>query len=243
VTADAPVASPSRGRSDAELIARARVEPAAFAPIFDRHYPTIHAYLRRRLDATIAEELAAETFARALRAVTRYDDDRGDALPWLFGIAMDAIHRYYIGDERFTTAQLRDFDPTPQELFDRLRSRVGDRGQSPDGEVFVEIADALREAPQPPRLRATLYRALALVPGVQLLGDVKDRLGRAAVGVAFTEHTGLRQELLFDPQTSEVLNEREVVARPVQGIRAPVGTAIEDVVYTERAVTDATTRP
>jgi hypothetical protein len=158
-------------------------------------------------------------------------------------MAMEAIGRYYIGDEKLTSAQVRDYDPTPQELFDRLRSRVGDRGQSPDGEVFVEIADALREAPQPPRLRATLYRALALVPGVQFLGNVHDRLGRAAVGVAFTEHTGLRQELLFDPGTSEILNERQVVAHRVQGIRAAVGTAVEDVVYTKRAVTDATERP
>jgi hypothetical protein len=156
---------------------------------------------------------------------------------------MDAIHQYYIGDEKFTTAQLLAFDPTPQQLFDRLRSRVGDRGQSPDGEVFVEIADALREAPQTPRLRAVLYRALALVPGVQLLGNVKDRLGRSAIGVAFTEHTGMRQELLFDPDTAEVLNERQVVAHPVQGLRAAPGTAIEDIVYTKRAVTDATTRP
>jgi hypothetical protein len=156
---------------------------------------------------------------------------------------MDAIHQYYIGDERFTTAQLLAFDPTPQQLFDRLRSRVGDRGQSRDGEVFVEIADALREAPQTPRLRATLYRALALVPGVQLLGELRDRLGREAIGVAFTEHTGLRQELLFDPQTAEILNERQVVAHPVQGLRAAPGTVIEDIVYTKRAVTDATTRP
>jgi len=81
------------------------------------------------------------------------------------------------------------------------------------------------------------------VPGVQLLGNVRDRLGRAAVGVAFTEHTGLRQELLFDPHTAEVLNERQVVVHPVQGLRAAPGTAIEDVVYTRRAVTDATTRP
>jgi hypothetical protein len=102
---------------------------------------------------------------------------------------------------------------------------------------------ALRESPQTPRLRATLYRALALVPGVQLLGNVHDRLGRAAVGVAFTEHTGLRQELLLDPETAEVLNERQVVAHPVEGLAAPVGTAIEDVVYTRRAVTDATVRP
>jgi len=156
---------------------------------------------------------------------------------------MDAIHEYYVGDEKFTTAQLLAYDPTPQQLFDRLRSRVGDRGQSRDGEVFVEIADALREAPQTPHLRATLYRALALVPGVQFLGNVHDRLGRAAVGVAFTEHTGLRQELLFDPQTAEILNERQVVAHPVQGLRAAPGTAVEDIVYTKRAVTDATARP
>jgi hypothetical protein len=40
-----------------------------------------------------------------------------------------------------------------------------------------------------------------------------------------------------------VLNERQVVASPVEGIRAPVGTAIEDVVYTKRAVTDTLERP
>jgi hypothetical protein len=78
---------------------------------------------------------------------------------------------------------------------------------------------------------------------VQFLGNVEDRLGRSAIGVAFTEHTGMRQELLFDPDTAEVLNERQVVVHPVRGLRAAPGTAIEDVVYTKRAVTDATTRP
>jgi hypothetical protein len=167
--------------------------------------------------------------------------DTGDSRP--SDASMPPIRRYIIGDEKFTTQQLRDYDPTPQELFDRLRSRIGDRGVSPDGEVFVEIADALREAPQTPRLRATLYRALALVPGVQLLGNVHDRLGRAAIGVAYPERNGLRQELLFDPQTAEVLNERQVVFRAAKGLPAPVGTAIEDIVYTKRAVTDATTAP
>jgi hypothetical protein len=168
---------------------------------------------------------------------------RPDTAAGVGEIHMGAIHRYYLGTERFTTAQLRDYDPTPRQLFDHLRAHVGDAGQSPDGEVFVQIADALRESPQTPRLRATLYRALALVPGVQPLGEVHDRLGRAAVGVAFTEHTGLRQELLLDPETAEVLNERQVVAHPVEGLTAAVGTAIEDIVYTRRAVTDATVRP
>ena len=156
---------------------------------------------------------------------------------------MAPIGRYSLGDEQLTTAQMLAYDPSPEELFDRLRSRVGDRGQSPDGEVFTEIADALREAPQPPALRATLYRALALVPGVQFLGHVRDRLGRAAIGVAFTERTGVRHELLFDPDTAEVLAERQVVTRRVGELTVPPGTISEDIVYTRRAVTDATVRP
>lgn len=157
---------------------------------------------------------------------------------------MEATHGYYLGSERLTGDQLRAYDPTPQELFDHLRANVGDRGNSPDGEVFVEIADALREAPQTPKLRATLYRALALVPGVQLLGAVRDRLGRDAVGVAYTEKAnGIRQELLFDPQTAEILNEREVATKTLDGTGVPAGTVIGDVVYTKRAVTDTTERP
>ena len=42
---------------------------------------------------------------------------------------------------------------------------------------------------------------------------------------------------------AEILNERQVVARRVRGLSAPVGAAIEDIVYTKRAVTDATERP
>jgi RNA polymerase sigma factor (sigma-70 family) len=82
------------GATDAELIARARHAPAAFGAVFDRHYDAIHGYLRRRLDAPIAEELAAETFARALRGLASYDDERPDALPWLYGIAANLARRH-----------------------------------------------------------------------------------------------------------------------------------------------------
>jgi hypothetical protein len=46
-----------------------------------------------------------------------------------------------------------------------------------------------------------------------------------------------------DPETAEILEEREVVERHVQGLRAEPGTVTEDVVYTKRAVTDAIQRP
>jgi RNA polymerase sigma factor (sigma-70 family) len=91
---EAAVAQESRVPSDAHVIARARSDPRAFAAIFDRHYEAIHSYLRRRLDAPIAEELAAETFTRALHGLARYDHERADALPWLYGIAANLARRH-----------------------------------------------------------------------------------------------------------------------------------------------------
>lgn len=88
------VADARHAPSDAQVIARALVDPAAFATIFDRHHDAIHGYLRRRLDAAIAEELAAETFARALHGVARYEAGRDDALPWLYGIAANLARRH-----------------------------------------------------------------------------------------------------------------------------------------------------
>jgi hypothetical protein len=65
----------------------------------------------------------------------------------------------------------------------------------------------------------------------------------AAFAAIFDRHHEAIHAYLFDPHTAEVLNERQVVAHPVGALHAPVGTAIEDIVYTKRAVTDATVRP
>jgi hypothetical protein len=91
----------------------------------------------------------------------------------------------------------------------------------------------------PARLRAGLYGALALVPGVELVGDVTDRAGRHGTAVAFTE-VGMRDELIFDPATSEMLAERTVLVDPAAAqIPLPKGTVIGDSAYLERAVVDA----
>ena len=51
--------------TDAEAIARSRSEPAAFGAVFDRHFQPVYAYAQRRVGLALAEEVAAETFARA----------------------------------------------------------------------------------------------------------------------------------------------------------------------------------
>lgn len=66
---------PTRERA---LAAAARSDPAAFGELFDVYLPRIYGYIARRVDdRTVAEELAATTFERALSVVR--SDDLGDA--------------------------------------------------------------------------------------------------------------------------------------------------------------------
>jgi hypothetical protein len=147
---------------------------------------------------------------------------------------------FYLGNERLTYEQLRDFDQSPQELYRRLREGYQDgQGGGRNAELFTQVADALREQPAPPKLRAALYRVLALIPGVQYLGRVHDRAGRPALAVGQVAR-GTRRELLFDPKTSDILAEREVMLTVPRGLKGlvPSGTVTTDAVYLRRAVVD-----
>jgi RNA polymerase sigma factor (sigma-70 family) len=179
VSSQTLVAVPARVPSDAQVIARARLDPAAFAPIFDRHYSTIHAYLRRRLDAPIAEELAAETFARALRGVGGYHDEHSEALPWLFGIAANLARRH----RRTEVRRLRAYARTGR---DPLQDEHGDAPARLDAAAAgPRLAAALAE------LRAHDREALLLFAWADLsyeeislalripVGTVRSRLHRA----------------------------------------------------------------
>jgi hypothetical protein len=149
-------------------------------------------------------------------------------------------HAFYLGNERLTGRKMRAFDEDGAALFRRLRDGVSN-GQGPSlyGEVFTQIGDALREQPAPPKLRAALYRALKYVPGVRFVPRTRDGLGRPAVAVTRVED-GTRRELLFDPATSAMLAEREVIVSAARhrGFTAPVGTVIADAVYEQRGVVD-----
>ena len=71
-----------------------------FAGLFDRHYAAVAGFLRRRLERSLADELAAETFLQAFDGRGRYDVSRADARPWLFGIASHLLSRHRRGEER-----------------------------------------------------------------------------------------------------------------------------------------------
>ena len=75
-------------RSDgASLVERARDGDAdAWDVLYRASYPRLLAYVRRRLPDDVARDIVAETMARAVESIERYDADRGRFEAWLFGI-------------------------------------------------------------------------------------------------------------------------------------------------------------
>jgi RNA polymerase sigma factor (sigma-70 family) len=111
--------------SDEELLARGDAE--CFAALYERRYPLIRGYLRRRLGAhpDLVLDLVAETFSRALERREQFDRDRGPAVGWLIGIArhllLDAARRGRVDDasRRRLGMQRISFAPHELELLER----------------------------------------------------------------------------------------------------------------------------
>jgi RNA polymerase sigma factor (sigma-70 family) len=82
------------GTSDDDIgqLRRSIAEPAAFRAVFERHHPAVRRYLHHRVgDPGVAEELAAEAFARAFAARERFADHGHGVRAWLFTIATNLL--------------------------------------------------------------------------------------------------------------------------------------------------------
>lgn len=94
--------------TDAQLLAACGAQPEAFRTLVERHHEAIHRYAARRVGASEAEDVVAETFATAYRRRDRYDRGRPSAAPWLYGIATNLIR----DRGRSEAARLRAFART-----------------------------------------------------------------------------------------------------------------------------------
>jgi hypothetical protein len=131
----------------------------------------------------------------------------------------------------------------PDALRQVIEERKVESGPPGDAETFTIIGDLLRETYASPELRAALYQVASELPGVELLGLVRDEAGREGVGVAYTDQ-GVRNELIFDRKTSALLGEREVLVDPgaTQDLDfpAPPGTVISYASHLASGVVDST---
>jgi RNA polymerase sigma factor (sigma-70 family) len=83
-------------RPDGELLAGLPHQPELMGVLYERHAPAVFRYLARRAGPLVAEDLLSEVFTAALGARGRVVAHRsGSALPWLYGIALNVLRRYY----------------------------------------------------------------------------------------------------------------------------------------------------
>jgi hypothetical protein len=111
----------------------------------------------------------------------------------------------------------------PQALLDIIYDRTKGAGKSPEAEAFVTIADGLRTGVVPADLRAALYKAAALIPGVTV-GDRQATVdGRTGIAIGIpSPDGGTRRDIIIDPTSGLVIGEQDVLLKDYPG--APAGT-------------------
>lgn len=83
------LSGPAAIDTEADLLVRCqRYEPEAIAEFFERFHDVVHAFLAARTgDPNLTDELTRETFARALRLLSRYRGRGAGLGPWLLRVA------------------------------------------------------------------------------------------------------------------------------------------------------------
>ena len=95
---------------------KAKASAEDFAEAARRHLDDVHAFLVYLTgDRAVAEDLTAETFARALERWHRYDPRRGGARTWLCQVARSAALDHFRAEDRrrrregrYAVAELRE---------------------------------------------------------------------------------------------------------------------------------------
>lgn len=113
------VASTSHLEQERRLVEAAKLDPEAFALLYERNVDAIYAYVLHRVrDTAIAEDIVSETFHRALENLGAYEWRGVPFAAWLYRIASNAIAARFRRDPQASldeAAELYDSEPGPEQ--------------------------------------------------------------------------------------------------------------------------------
>ncbi len=147
-------------------------------------------------------------------------------------------------------SQLAEAPTEPEALRLAIEHRRG--GSSPvdpspadslrGGATVERLLEILSEPIASPALRAAAFNALAEIPGVGFERDVADVAGRRGDAIAWVRERGFGHEYIFDPHTSEMLAQAEVIfkAKAAGYPGLPDGTVFRETAYLRSGIVDST---
>ena len=138
---------------------------------------------------------------------------------------------------RYPSAEfLESVTRDPRRLYALLRHKPAPVTMS-DAEWVLDRASAtLSSGRAPADLRAALYRALALLPGLEVTERVANLDGHRGTALGLTEH-GIRSDLIIDPATGQYIGERTVYVS--EDFDVPRGTIFSSTAVSNPVIVDA----
>lgn len=108
----------------------------------------------------------------------------------------------------------------PKSLLEQLRKDVTWRpgGRTRDDLAFEKAMHALSSGMLPAKVRATLYRALALMPAIEITKDEVSLDGRRGTALGMKSLGLTRTDLIVNRETGEFIGVRTIVLRDFGGL-------------------------
>ena len=140
-------------RTDRELLVASRSETAAFEELYRRHVDATIRFATRRVNRpSDVVDLVAAVWLEVVASLDRYEPERGNALPWILGIAANLC-----ATEKRRQARER-------EAVRRLGAR-----RSPSDDDYERLESAIDASSVAPALRESLR---ALPPGERAVAEL-----------------------------------------------------------------------
>lgn len=160
--------------TDAALLAGTRAD---FGTVFDRHAREIYRYCARRIGTDAVDDAVADTFVIAYERRARFDASHASALPWLYGIATNVLHRYRAAEARYRKLLRPAGETSAESAADRAVARAD------AGAAIRALSGELDKVPR--RQRDVLYLYAAGLTYAEIataldipIGTVMSRLNR-----------------------------------------------------------------
>jgi RNA polymerase sigma factor (sigma-70 family) len=156
------------------------LEPTDLAVVFEKYARDLLRYATQRAGQQVAEDIVAQTFLVAYEQRQRFDPERGELLPWLYGICSNLLRRHKRAEIRALRAlAATDLSTVDSGAEDRLDAR----------RTVAKVAGVLAKLPRRQRevlllfaIAELSYEEIAAALAIPL-GSVRSALHRARAKV------------------------------------------------------------